>query len=93
MVRRTSYGAHKEALIQRLRRMEGQVRGLQQMIEDQRYCLEVIQQITAVTAAAREVAMIIVEDHLRQCITDAADEAGREAAIREMVAVLSRIAR
>jgi DNA-binding FrmR family transcriptional regulator len=93
MVRRASYSAHKEALLQRLRRMEGQARGLERMIEDERYCLDVIQQINALTAAAREVALIMVEDHLRMCVNDACSEADREAAIREMPTVLGRVVR
>ena len=70
----TSYDADKEALLRRLRRMEGQVRGIGQMIEDDRYCLDVVQQINALTAAAREVALIVLEDHLMGCITTAIKE-------------------
>ena len=58
----TSYSEDKEALLKRLRRMEGQVRGIQQMVEDDRYCLDVVQQVNALTAAAREVALLVLED-------------------------------
>ena len=77
----------------RLRRMEGQVRGLQQMIQDDRYCLDVVQQINAVTSAAREVALIVLEDHLRGCVQDAIKDNDGEAAIKEMVTVLSKALR
>ena len=93
MARTTSYAKDKEALLLRLRRIEGQVRGLQQMIEDDRYCLDVVQQITALTAAAREVALIVLEDHLRGCIVDAVKENDGDAAIKEMVTVLGKALR
>jgi DNA-binding FrmR family transcriptional regulator len=93
MARRTSYQKDKEALLLRLRRIEGQVRGLQQMIEDDRYCLDVVQQITALTSAAREVALIVLEDHLRGCIVDAVKEDDGDAAIKEMVTVLGKALR
>ncbi len=89
----TSYAEDKPALLLRLRKMEGQARGLQQMIEDDRYCLDVIQQINALTAAAREVALIVLEDHLRVCVTDAVKDNDGEAAIKEMMTVLRRTLR
>jgi CsoR family transcriptional regulator, copper-sensing transcriptional repressor len=93
MAHRTSYEKDKEALLVRLRRLEGQVRGVQQMIEDDRYCLDVVQQLNAVTAAAREVALIVLEDHLRGCIREAVKENDGEAAIKEMVTVLGKALR
>ena len=91
--RSTSYAADKEALLRRLRKMEGQVRGLQQMIEDDRYCLDVVQQVNALTAAAREVSLIVLADHLRACVAEAVNESDGEAAIKEMMTVLSRALR
>ena len=93
MAHRTSYEKDKDALLLRLRRMEGQVRGVQQMIEDDRYCLDVVQQINALTAAAREVALIVLEDHLKGCITEAVRRDDGEAAIKEMVTVLGKALR
>jgi DNA-binding FrmR family transcriptional regulator len=93
MARRTSYAADKEALLLRLRKIEGQARGLQQMVEDDRYCLDVVHQITALTAAAREVALIVLEDHLRGCIVEAIKENDSDSAIKEMVAVLGKALR
>ena len=89
----TSYDADKEALLRRLRKMEGQVRGLQQMIEDDRYCLDVVQQINSLAAAAREVALLVLEDHLKGCITEAVRRDDGEAAIKEMVTVLGKALR
>lgn len=93
MARRTSYADEKAALLGRLRRMEGQVRGLQQMVEDDRYCLDVVQQITALTSAAREVELLVLESHLRVCVADAVKEHDGEAAIKEMIAVLRKTLR
>ena len=93
MAHRTSYAQDKDALLRRLRRMEGQVRGLQQMVEDDRYCLDIVQQINALTAAAREVALIALEDHLRGCVTDALKDDDGDAAIKEMVTVLGKTLR
>jgi CsoR family transcriptional regulator, copper-sensing transcriptional repressor len=88
-----SYAEHKDDLIRRLRRMEGQVRGLQQMVEDDRYCLDIVQQTQALSAAAREVALLILEDHLRGCIREAIEDNRGEAAIKEMVTVLGKALR
>ena len=93
MAHRTSYEQDKNALLRRLRKMEGQVRGLQQMVEADRYCLDVVQQINALSAAAREVALIVLEDHLRGCITDAIKDDDGDAAIKEMVTVLGKALR
>lgn len=95
MAHRTShsYAEHKESLLGRLRRMEGQVRGMQRMVEDDRYCLDIVQQVSALSAAAREVALIVLEDHLRGCVQDAIQNDQGEAAIKEMVAVLGKALR
>lgn len=90
---RTSYAADKADLLRRLRKMEGQVRGLQQMIAEDRYCLDVVQQINALTAAAREVELIVLEDHLRVCVADAVKGSDGEAAIKEMIQVLRKTLR
>lgn len=65
------YTKDKPALLARLKRMEGQARGIHQMIEDDRYCIDIIQQLTALTAAADEVSLIILESHIEGCVTDA----------------------
>ncbi|MCH1404926.1 MAG: metal-sensitive transcriptional regulator, partial [Candidatus Nanopelagicales bacterium] len=58
------YTADKEALVTRLRRIEGQVRGLQRMVEDDTYCIDVITQVSATTKALQSVALLLLEDHL-----------------------------
>jgi DNA-binding FrmR family transcriptional regulator len=79
----------KQDLLRRLRKIEGQVRGLQQMVEEDRYCLDIVQQISALSAAARKVALIVIEDHLRGCVATAVKR-GEDSTIQEMVAVLDR---
>lgn len=93
MVRGTHYGEAKPDLLSRLRKMEGQVRGVQQMIDADRYCLDVMQQVNALTAAAREVSLIVLESHLRAVVADAVKEDDGDAAIAEMVTVLRKTLR
>jgi DNA-binding FrmR family transcriptional regulator len=88
-----SYADDKEALLKRLSRMEGQVRGLRQMVEDDRYCLDIVQQINALSSAAREVALIVLEDHLRGCVDSAIKQDKGEAAVKEMITVLRKALR
>jgi CsoR family transcriptional regulator, copper-sensing transcriptional repressor len=89
----TSYEASKDELRVRLRKMEGQVRGIQQMIDDNRYCLEIVQQINALSAAAREVSLMVVQDHLRVCVAKAANDEERDAMTKEMMKVLGKTLR
>ncbi len=82
--------------VNRLRRIEGQVRGLQQMVADDRYCMDILTQLQAVKAALRKVELMILEDHIRSCIKASlasADEADREAKIAELVTLLTRALR
>ncbi len=78
----------KDELLRRLRRLEGQVRGLQQMVEDDRYCLEFVQQANAAAAALREVSMMEIADHLRAAVEFAVEESDGREAVREMTTVL-----
>lgn len=80
----------KDRLISRLRRIEGQVRGLSNMVEKDRSCMEVLQQITSVTVALRGVWMQVVGDHLRGCVTKAAVD-NNEKLIDELIEHLHKI--
>ncbi len=81
--------AGKRPLIQRLNRIEGQVRGLRKMIEEDRYCLDEVQQINAMTAALREVAMAIIAQHVTAGVKLAAGaEAAQDAALADVTRVL-----
>jgi len=84
------YEEHKSDLLQRLRKIEGQVRGVQSMIEQDRYCVEVLTQLAAVRAALNRVSMGIIESHTRGCVADAVRDDKSEEKIAELVEVLLR---
>src|SRR4051794_41017012 len=67
----TSYAHDKAKILARLRRIEGQVRGVQRMVEDDVYCLDVLTQLSAIIAAARQTGLLVLEDHVRGCVADA----------------------
>jgi DNA-binding FrmR family transcriptional regulator len=73
------YEMQKTDLLKRLKRVEGQVRGIHQMVEDDRYCIDVLTQISAVTKALQSVAVGMFDDHLRHCVADAVADGGPEA--------------
>jgi DNA-binding FrmR family transcriptional regulator len=65
---------HQTALLKRLKRIEGQVRGLQTMIEEERYCIDILTQVSATRAALDGVALGVMEDHVRHCVREGGDE-------------------
>lgn len=79
-----------QKLISRLNRIEGQVRGIKRMVEDDRYCIDVLQQITAAQAALDRVALALVDDHVRHCVMDAAP-AEREEKTDELLTAFGRL--
>jgi DNA-binding FrmR family transcriptional regulator len=87
------YAMEKEDLLRRLRRVEGQVRGLAQMVEGDRYCIDVLTQISAVTKALQSVAVGLLDDHLRHCVADAVAAGGPEAdqKLTEATAAVERL--
>ncbi|HEV7585827.1 MAG TPA: metal-sensitive transcriptional regulator [Solirubrobacteraceae bacterium] len=87
------YSATKDQLRTRLRRIEGQVRGVERMVEDDRYCIDVLTQIAAVQAALDKVALGLLDDHTHQCVIGAADLAEREAKTDELMGAVGRLMR
>ena len=89
------YTADKDAYLKRLRRIEGQVRGLQRMIGDDEYCIDVLTQIAAATKALQAVSISLLDEHLRHCVAQAAEEGGEvaEAKIAEASAAIGRLVR
>jgi CsoR family transcriptional regulator, copper-sensing transcriptional repressor len=86
------YTQSKDELQARLRRVEGQVRGLERMVEQDTYCIDVLTQISAVNAALRKVAVALLDDHLRHCVRDAtSDDASSDAIITEATAAIDRL--
>jgi DNA-binding FrmR family transcriptional regulator len=89
------YEGTKDAVQNRLRRIEGQVRGLQRMVDDETYCIDVLTQISAVTKALQAVALELLEEHLSHCVADALAEGGDEAQakVAEASAAVARLVR
>jgi CsoR family transcriptional regulator, copper-sensing transcriptional repressor len=90
------YTEHKDALIKRLHRIEGQVRGLERMVEDDRYCVDILTQIAAVSTALESLAFRILDDHVNHCVTGAiasGDEAAATEKTEELLKAVHRFAR
>ncbi len=85
------YTASKDQLQARLRRIEGQVRGVQGMIDDDRYCIEVLTQISAIQAALDRVALGLLDDHARHCVIGASDPAEQQTKTDELMAAVGRL--
>ena len=89
------YRDDKDAVIKRLRRIEGQVRGIAGMVEDDRYCVDVLDQVAAVTRALQGVALLLLDDHLGHCVAEAVAAGGeeRDAKLTEASAAIARLVR
>ena len=89
------YAPNKEDYLSRLRRIEGQVRGLQRMVQEDKYCIDILTQVSAVTRALQSVALGLMEDHLSHCVTQAVAEGGDVAAakVREASDAIARLVR
>lgn len=77
-----SYSSDRELYLKRLRRIEGQVRGLQRMVERDEYCVDVLTQVSAATKALQGFALALLEEHMSTCVVDAAAQGGDEASIK-----------
>lgn len=85
-----SYTESKADLQARLRRIEGQIRGIQRMIDEDTYCVDVVTQLSAVIAATEKVGLKVIEEHIRGCVADAMRADNGEAKIQELTAVLQK---
>jgi CsoR family transcriptional regulator, copper-sensing transcriptional repressor len=90
------YSQNKDALVKRLHRIEGQVRGVERMVEEDRYCIDILTQIAAVSTALESLAYTLLDDHVRHCVVDAiasgdVDEAGQKT--EELLAAVKRFSR
>ena len=83
----------KDQLINRLKRIEGQVRGIQNMIENDRYCVDILTQISAINAAMNKVGLQLLEKHTRHCVSDAIKDGNGEEAIQELMEVFKRFSK
>jgi DNA-binding FrmR family transcriptional regulator len=89
------YVQHKEDIIRRLRRIEGQVRGVQRMVDEDVYCIDILTQVSASTKALQSFALQLLEEHLRHCVADAALKGGAEidAKVEEATKAIGRLLR
>ena len=89
------YIAEKQAHLNRLKRIEGQVRGIQRMVDEETYCIDILTQVSAVTKALETVALSLLDEHLRHCVSDAVRVGGTEAdeKITEASAAIARLVR
>ncbi|WP_116453429.1 metal-sensitive transcriptional regulator [Blastococcus litoris] len=95
-----SVGSHgyihrKDDYLKRLRRIEGQARGLQRMVEDEKYCIDILTQVSAMTKALQSVALGLLEEHMSHCVVEAAAAGGPEAEtkLREATEAIARLVR
>ena len=90
------YAESKDALIKRLHRIEGQVRGIERMVEDDRYCIDILTQLSAVTTALESLAFRILDDHVQHCVAGAlasGDAAEADAKSKELLEAVHRFTR
>ena len=88
--RQYRYSKDKSALLARMKKIEGQAKGIQQMIEENRYCIDIVQQLTALTAAAEEVSLLILESHIEGCVVNSIRDQHGDNHIRELMATIRK---
>ena len=89
------YSARKDSHLKRLRRIEGQVRGLQRMVEEDQYCIDILTQVSAATKALQSFSLELLDEHLAHCVVQAAQRGGVEAdeKVREASEAIARLVR
>jgi len=89
------YSNDKEAVQKRLRRIEGQIRGLQKMVDEDRYCIDILEQVSAATRALQSFALVLLDDHLAHCVADAVRVGGKDAGVKldEASSAIARLVR
>jgi CsoR family transcriptional regulator, copper-sensing transcriptional repressor len=87
------YAMSKDDLLARLRKIEGQIRGIQRMVDDDQYCIDVLTQVNSATAALRAVGMGLLDDHVRHCVRESLHEGTGDEKVEELIAAVSRFAR
>ncbi|SFQ03402.1 metal-sensitive transcriptional regulator [Salibacterium halotolerans] len=82
---------HKQQMLNRLKRIEGQVRGVHNMVEDDRYCVDILNQIAAIQSAVNKVSVQLMEDHTHHCVSNAIESGEGEESINELMDVMKRM--
>ena len=91
--RPVGYIASKDDQLKRLRRIEGQIRGLQRMVDEEQFCIDILTQVSAATKALESVALGLLDDHLRHCLANPADPEEFSARVTEASAAIARLVR
>ena len=91
----TGYISTKDDYLQRLRKIEGQIRGLQRMVDEEKYCIDILTQVSAATKGLQSVALGLLNDHMSHCLVDAARTGGAEqdAKLKEAADAIARLVR
>lgn len=85
------YAKHRKDVLDRLAKIEGQVRGLARMVEGDRYCIDILTQINSVQAALKAVSIGLLDDHVRHCVRESVESGGGEERMTEMVSAVARL--
>jgi CsoR family transcriptional regulator, copper-sensing transcriptional repressor len=86
------YAMNKKAVQDRLRRIEGQIRGLQRMVDQDEYCIDILTQVNAVQAALRGVGMGLLDDHVRHCVRESIEQGEGDQKVEELMSAVARFA-
>ncbi len=84
------YSMDKKDLQERLRRIEGQVRGIQRMVDGDQYCIDILTQLNSATAALKAVGMGLLDEHVRHCVKDSIDQGNSDEKVEELLAAVAR---
>jgi DNA-binding FrmR family transcriptional regulator len=87
------YTMKKKELQARLRRIEGQVRGLQRLVDEDTYCIDILTQLSSVTAALKAVGLGLIDDHVRHCVRESLERGEGDAKVEELVSAVARFAK
>ncbi|GAA3444610.1 metal-sensitive transcriptional regulator [Planomonospora venezuelensis] len=87
------YTHNRQDHLRRLRRIEGQVRGLQRMVDEDKYCIDILTQVSAANRALQSFALALLEEHMAHCVADATAKGGAEAKVREAADAIARLVR
>ncbi|WP_191281337.1 metal-sensitive transcriptional regulator [Nocardioides flavus (ex Wang et al. 2016)] len=87
------YITEKQAVLKRLRRIEGQIRGLERLVDEEQYCIDILTQVSAATKALEGVALLLLDQHLEHCLTPTTDPAEAEQKLNEASAAIRRLVR
>jgi DNA-binding FrmR family transcriptional regulator len=86
----TGYAMNRDDVLTRLRRIEGQIRGLQRMVEDDKYCIDILTQVNSAAAALRAVGMGLLDDHVRHCVKESIEQGAGDLKVEELLAAVAR---